>query len=381
VILRRGWLGQVCVLVAFFGTMVFFPAWWSGRDAGSWYSGDLSRQQGLARTVAVQIQRDLDQQDFFTGTGLYSGEWLFGTYLMAGIGFCQLVREHPEAAGEFTPRIETCIQTLLSKKVREFDANSWHEDALSSLPSNVGHAAYLGYLNLLLGLYREIAPGNSYVGLNDRITEALVRRMATAPSGLVETYPGERYPVDNAPLLASIVLHARATGRESTDVISRLESGYRKHSIDPSTGLLFQALGADGSPRDAARGSGSALAVFYLHRGLPKLAREIFEAVRRELAVNVAGFGAIREYPRGQTGSGDIDSGPVVFGFGFSATGFSLGGARACNDPRLFRRLYASAQFAGAPIHPDGRLEFVTAGPLGNAILLAMLTAGPEDQL
>jgi hypothetical protein len=186
--------------------------------------------------------------------------------------------------------------------------------------------------------------------------------------------------MDNAPLLASIALHARATGCESAEVISSLETGYRKYSIDPSTGLLFQALAADGSPRDAARGSGSALAVFYLHHALPKLAQEIFASVRRELAVNVVGFGAIREYPRGQSGFGDIDSGPVIFGFGFSATGFSLGDARACGDPRLFRRLYASAKFAGAPIHPDGRLEFVTAGPLGNAILLAMLTAKPEER-
>lgn len=89
----------------------------------------------------------------------------------------------------------------------------------------------------------------------------------------------------------------------------------------------------------------------------------------------VFGFGAIREYPQGIEGNGDIDSGPVLFGFGFSATGFGIAAARVFGDDRLFARLYSSAILAGAPIHDDGQLDFLTAGPLGNAILLAMFTA------
>ena len=370
-------LRRACVTAAFFGAMAVIPAWWSGWDAPSWYAGDLARQGGLARTVAAQIDRDLDVHDYATGTALYSGEWLFGTYLMAGIGFCQLICEHPETRAEFTPLIEQCIRALLSDKVRDFDTRSWHASALETLNASRGHAAYLGYFNLLLSLYREINPANSFAELNDRITDALTRRMAAAPNGLVETYPGEWYPVDNAPLLASIAVHARATNRPST-TLRMLEENYRRRAVDPVTGLLFQALAADGSPRDKPRGSGSALAAFFFSHGMPALSREIFQAVRRELATNVLGFGAIREYPRGESGSGDIDSGPVVFGFGFSATGFSIGGARVCADGELFHRLYASARLAGAPIHPSGRIEFVTAGPLGNAILLAMLTARPE---
>jgi hypothetical protein len=150
---------------------------------------------------------------------------------------------------------------------------------------------------------------------------------------------------------------------------------YREYSVDPTTGLLFQALREDGSPEDRARGSGSALAVFFLGHGVPGLAREIYVASKRNLALNILGFGAMREYPSGLSGPGDIDSGPVVFGLGFSATGFSIGGARMNGDREFFRQLYASAYMAGAPIQRGGGLEFLTAGPLGNAILLAMFTA------
>lgn len=100
----------------------------------------------------------------------------------------------------------------------------------------------------------------------------------------------------------------------------------------------------------------------------------MFQGVRYSLATTVFGFGAIREYPHGMIGHGDIDSGPVILGFGFSATGFSIAAARAYGDADLYARLYSSAILAGAPTWRQGHLDFLTAGPLGNAILLAVLT-------
>jgi hypothetical protein len=376
----RGIVRRAIVLAAFAGTMATIPAWWSGRDAAAWYAGDLERHRGLARTVARQISDGIDARDYKTGSSLFSGEWLFGTYLMAGIGFCQLVLEHPETAEEFIPQIEHCITELASKRVREFDTNSWDNDALETLDSGRGHAAYLGYFNLLLGLYREIDPKNRFAELNDRITVALEKRMTSAPNGLIETYPGEWYPVDNTPALASIAMNDHVMDRGPDKLLDALVENFRRHAIDPQTGLLIQALAADGTPVDSARGSGSALGAFFLGHGLQPLASEIFSAVRRELAVNVLGFGAIREYPRGESGGGDIDSGPIVFGLGFSATGFSIGGARMCHERVLFHRLWASACLAGAPVNAHHDTRFITAGPLGNAILLAMLTARPEGE-
>jgi len=368
--MRRKLLG----VLIFAATVAVVPSWWCGRDAARWYDGDFACQQSLARTVVRQISGELGAQDFKTGSAQYSGEWLFGTYLMAGIGFCQIALAHPEARKEFAPAIEQCIRAILSERVRDFDAKSWRGDALASLDGGRGHAAYLGYFNLLLGLYRTLAPENFSVVLNDRISAALGVRMASSRNGLIETYPGEWYPVDNAPVLASLVLHARMTAADDSAVQAMVRK-FREYAVDPATGLLFQALQEDGSPADRARGSGSALAVFFLGHGVPDLAREIYAASKSHLALNILGFGAMREYPGGSSGSGDIDSGPVVFGLGFSATGFSIGGARMNGDREFFRRLYASAYMAGAPIQRGGGQEFLTAGPLGNAILLAMFTA------
>jgi hypothetical protein len=87
----------------------------------------------------------------------------------------------------------------------------------------------------------------------------------------------------------------------------------------------------------------------------------------------------VREYPKWiKGGDGDIDSGPIVMGFGVSPTGFHLAGCRLYGHRETFRHLYASAHFAGSPLDRGDRREYVTGGPLGNAILFAMVTAPPE---
>ena len=350
------------------------PALWCRQGSSDWFTGRESAQLPLAHTVAAQIKSSLSTSDFHTGNEVFNGEWLFGTYLMSGIGLCQIAQEHPGTLEQWRPEIEACIQQLLRPEVREFDRRSWQEDPLESLSGSNGHAAYLGYLNFLLGLYRQLDPSNRFAALNDDITSALVRRSNGSPNGLVATYPGEWYPVDNTPGLASIALHALATGTNASAFLAKQETLLRSRYIDHTTGLLIQAANSDGSARDVARGSGSTLGVFFLSRAYPGLSRAIFAGIQRHLVSGVFSFGAIREFPRGTQGHTDIDSGPVLFGFGFSATGFGIGGARACGDARLFGDLFASAVLAGAPARSGNQIDFLTAGPLGNAILLAMLT-------
>ena len=86
----------------------------------------------------------------------------------------------------------------------------------------------------------------------------------------------------------------------------------------------------------------------------------------------------VDEYPAGSAGGrGDIDSGPLIFGISPSGTGFSIAGSRVFGDRELFVRLTRTANLIGTPVSRGDRRLFVTGGPLGNAIMLAMLTAQP----
>jgi hypothetical protein len=65
----------------------------------------------------------------------------------------------------------------------------------------------------------------------------------------------------------------------------------------------------------------------------------------------------------------------VVLGVGVSPTGFSIAAARRIDDRDWHARLVATATLFGAPIASDDRLQFVSGGPIGDAIMFAMLTA------
>jgi len=317
--------------VGFLVGVSVIPFLWCSRQAAEWHNLPKERAKALAATVTDFVERPMSRETFTTGSAQFDGEWLFGTYMMAGMGYGQLASTYPECREECLAAMRACIEHLLSDKVRAFDRESWNEDAIESLDGNNSHAAYLGYFNLVLSYHRLHAPNSEYADLNDRITDALVRRLGRSRTLLLETYPYECYPVDNCAVIASVALHAKATGTDRTELLEAWAATFRKRYMDPETGLMIQA---------------------------------------------------VREYPAGIGGPdarGDIDSGPLVFGYGLSATGFALAGSRIHRDREMFTRLYATAHAWGAPSMQDDKVSFVTGGPLGNAILFAMLTAIPAD--
>jgi hypothetical protein len=177
-------------------------------------------------------------------------------------------------------------------------------------------------------------------------------------------------------MAGAIGLHAKATGRDHGAALQRYGEALRSTWIEPRSGLLYQAGdAASGRPTAPPRASGTAIAAYFLSFADAALARELASALARGQHASFLGFGGVREYAPGYEGKGDIDSGPVIFGVSVSATGFSLAGARMIGDREMYLEIYRTAELFGVPVAREGRRRFATGGPLGNAILLAMLTA------
>jgi len=377
----RWWVRWPVALLLILVTAMTLPRAWCGRDAARWLANDEQLVLAHARTVVATVEAGVRAEDLSAQGDLFKNEWLFGTYQMAALGLLQVCLEQPARRAEFLPVAERAIDELLSERVRAFDAARWREDPLATLDGPKGHAAYLGYLNLALSLHRRIVPDSRFAELNDRISAALARRLQASRHGILETYPLEAYPVDNAAVLGSLLLHARSTGVDYSAVAPAALARFRIAWLDPRSGLLYQAINPrDGTPADAARASGTALAAFLLSYGERDEAGVLFAAARDRCADSFWGFGYLNEYHIGSVapGGGDIDSGPLILGISPSATGFALGGARAFDDRRLFLELYRTAHLVGTPVARGQRRVFATGGPLGNAIMLAMCTARPE---
>ncbi len=376
----RPWLRLPVAALLFIGAAAGIPRWWCGRDARGWLDGDASLAISHAREVASIVHEGVSTDNFTSSSELFRNEWLFGSYQMAALGLLQTCAEHPEHRAEFLPVAERAIDELLSERVRAFDARIWKEDPLESLEtSERGHAAYLGYMNLALGLHRTLVPDSRFAGLNDRISSALARRVALGRHGILETYPKETYPVDNAAVLGSLLQHARATGHDHAAVTAPMLARFRKDWRSPANGLLYQALDPyDGRPLDPGRASGTAFAAVLLAFGEEEVSRDLYQHARTACFDALLGFGYAKEYARGTAGGGDIDSGPLIFGISPSATGFLLASARRFGDRDTFVALYRTAHLMGAPVAlGNGRRSYVTGGPLGNAMLFTLLTARP----
>lgn len=355
------------------------PVNWCAREADALLRDELAQQRALARGMDRWLEAELDAQDLQTGHARFDGEWLFGAYMMGALGYGQTALTHPALREEHARAMDRCVARLLSEPARAFDRDAWGEDPLGDLGSPRAHAAYLGYLNLALSLRRALDPGNVHAPLNDRVTAHLERLLLESPRGVLETYPGETYPVDNAAVVASIALHGLATGADHEAALDRWRASFPALR-DPADGLLYQRVDArTGVALDHPRGSGTALAVYFLSFGLADQSAALYDALRGALRPRwgVLGFQATLEYPSGVGGPGDIDSGPVVLGVSVSATGFTIGASKAHADRETFAGRWATAYLFGAPVDRGGARNFALGGPLGDAILFAMLTARP----
>lgn len=357
-------------------------------SVADWVAREPAAMAKFDRNVDRIARHRWRAEAFQTGSALFDGEWLFGNYLMAGIGSAQAQLRLPPAARDprVVERIHVCIAQIIDPVCTRFTAAKWGGEPLETLDNDrMHHAAYLGYLNILLGLTRELDPHGPYADLHDRVTAALVRRLRTSPGMVLQTYPGEAYPCDIAASVGSIALYDRVVGPDAEGrraaVVRDAVAVYRKHFLDPATGLVYQAVSpATRKPTDHPRGSGSALTALFMAYTDDDLSQDILAAIKQHLLVQLGPAAAVREYTTAvPDGPPDIDSGEILpGGLGTSATGFTVGVAAAQGDAELVSALLQTSYIFGGPVIEAGdRFVYRNGYPLSNAIMYAMLTWAP----
>jgi hypothetical protein len=374
------WLRRASLALCSLFVVRLFAPWWCGRDADAWLRGDASIQRELAEDVVAFEAADEQHRASASGPkDRFSGEWALVTHQMNALGLAQLCLAHPDWQGRYASAVTLAATKSFLPEMRDFGTLAWGgEDALLSLSGSHGHA-YLAYSALALGMARLVDPTfpPAIAKVHDALIAAYERRLLRSETGLIETYPGEAYPTDVAAVAAAIAVHGRVTLVDHTPVLRHWAERVRALQIDPKSGLVIQRMGAaDGRPHDAPRGSGTGLAAYFAGFADPGVAELLAEGLFRHESV-IWGFGAIREYADGYTGRGDVDSGPVLLGVSVSATGFALAPARALKRREAFVRIYRTTDLFGLPFAYGGRRRFCVGGPIGNALLLAFLTAGP----
>jgi hypothetical protein len=369
-LLRRSLLLVACLWV---GALVV-PRQVCTRGADALFDGDLAVQQAFADRVARAIETHDGLHFFRTGRPRFDGQSAIAIYQMAILGLGQTVLEHPELRDRYLPAMRSAADRLVDPRTLGYAASRYGQHGVVRMAPGQGHA-YLGYVNLALGMLRAVDPQTRHAPLHDRLTRELARRLFASERGLIETYPGESWPPDVAAVAGSIGLHSQVTGTDRSRGLATWAARFQSCAVDVSGYLIQRLRPGSCRPADAPRGSGTAIASYFIAFADWKLSERLYRALVDQGSARLLGFGALREYAPGYSGWGDGNSGPVLLGVSVGATGYGLGAVRMHRDRPSFVELYRTANLFGVWQRSDSRAGFVTGGILGDALLLAMLTA------
>lgn len=186
----------------------------------------------------------------------------------------------------------------------------------------------------------------------------------------LDSYPGQAWPVDTVVLVAAL---ARAS--ELLDFLEGRASvrRWRAEAVqwqDPALGLLPHQVDAHGAVLEGPRGSSQALIQVFWPDIDPSGAAASWERFEDTFLTSVVGLRGVREFPKGQSGRGDVDSGPLIRGVSLSASAVGLGAAHRHEQSELADRLSRQADLVGVPLTWRGERRYAGGAlPVGDAFL------------
>jgi hypothetical protein len=213
----------------------------------------------------------------------------------------------------------------------------------------------------------------------ERDSRALAAAFDAAASPFLPAYPGQSWPVDSTVAIASLRLHDAVLAPAFGGTVARWLAAARER-LDPATGLLpHESDPVSGAPRQGARASSQSVIQRFLVEVDPGFAREQYARFRALFVVRPLGLGpALREYPQGTDGPGDVDSGPLPLGVSLSATVVTIGAARVQGDASLASALAEFGEVAGVPVTTPWTKRYALGLlPVGDAFLVWAHTAEP----
>lgn len=278
-------------------------------------------------------------------------------------------------------------------------------EAAAALVADPGHASWVkrhwgdDYLHnenvfyrmlLISGLtsYEKLTGDGKYLPLLRDQVETLSAALDESQHGLLDDYPGECYPGD---VLVAIAAIQRADGLLGTDRSTFVERAIRAFEGDllDSTGLPpYSASSHTGVVTSRARGCSNSYVLIFAPELWRETASQWYASYEKHFWQTRWGCCGFREFPRGDPSSEwymDVDAGPVVAGYGVSASAFGIAGARANGRFDHAYPLSAEALVMSWPL-PDGALltprllsNLTDAPYVGEASLLYCFTRQPVD--
>lgn len=229
-------------------------------------------------------------------------------------------------------------------------------------------AFYQGWTTLLLGKKLSLVDSSQRREIDVENFSLKCEKIAHAYEeknfSYLRSYNSGTWPADNIMCLASLALYDRLFAPKYHEVISKCIA-YIKTDLDKNTGLIPHSI-----DERFPRGSSQSLINVFLPEIDSVLAKQVYLKYKQHFLDRRLGLVAIREFPKGNIGEGDIDSGPVIWDVGGVASIVGIKAMAIHKDFAIAKSLRNNIEGLGFPISVNQQKKyFFGTFPMADAFI------------
>ncbi len=232
-------------------------------------------------------------------------------------------------------------------------------------------AFYAGWRNYLLGKiisFHAVSKRDSLVFKNN--CNSIYEAISSNKSPYLESYTNSTWPADIFLCIASLKLHDNNFAPKYELAVENWIDKVKLH-LDPYTGLVPHSVYAEsGETIEGARGCSISLIMRMLSEIDNDFAKEQFTLYKEHFLISRLGVPAIREYPKGKNGEGDVDSGPVILDVGFAGTIVSIGVFKTFGEYKIANKTSRAMESYGLSYSIKNRKRYIFGAlPMADAFI------------
>ena len=302
-------------------------------------------------------------------TNIAEAEWPFMAFAYFGYACANLARLDHSMRSDALEEMRWLVDALQTPRMSGFVAPHFGEPFGNGplIPSVFVHGHFLS----LAVRYREVSGDARYDPLIHRVAGALNQAFQTSRQGILKSYRDMWWISDNLPALSALARYDSIYRRDTRAAREKFLQHVKAHYLDAATGLLSTYVDAENIRQiQGARGISTMYGLHFLCDIDPAFATNQYQLARQHFIREIFGVAAVREFAVGSGDTGDIDSGPLVFGFGPSASGFAIAASAVMRDAATTESLLKAAVATGLPELRSGELAYTIMPPVGQAVIL-----------
>lgn len=303
-------------------------------------------------------------------TNIAQAEWPVMGLSYHAYTAANLAKADPTSRDDYLDAMRMVLGALQSPRIAGFMRPHFGETfgSDSAQPAVFLHGHYLN-----VALRYRSASGDTQFDLQiHRVARILAHGFAQNDQAILPSYPDMWWLTDNFPALSALVAYDHAFDRQLAKPLAEKHlASVKQYYLDAATGMFSTyVFPKERRSLQGPRGISQMYGLHFLRDFAPEFAGEQYALSRRHLFTSVLGIPGVREFPEAVPVRPDVDSGPLFFGMGLSASGFAVAASATMGDRELAANLALAAGVVGLPIFSEGRLTYALMPAVGQEVIL-----------